>query len=719
VGKAGNNQVIVGYKYLFGVHLVGPGGVVDEISKFRHGERIAWSGSCTGGPININAPDLHGGDDREGGFVGTVHILTGLPTQGQNAYLVSQLGSDVPAYRGEVGIVLEKCHQATNNPYVKPVAVFGKRTDTLCDGTAQWYPAKANINGAMNPAHAVREAWTNQEWGKKISPALIDDTALIYAADVFYAEDAGFDLFWKGPNVEDLIREICRHFDATWYQDPTTGLFKLVPIRDDYDPGNLAVYGEDEIIAIENLTRPGWGETANEITVIFIDRETNEQVPVTVRSLANIAQVGAVISEEKRYEGIGNYELAHKIAMRDLRQSVSDLARMDIIANRKLSGKRPGDVFKLNWPPRGIDEMIVRVANIKFGVLTDGKVKLSVVQDVFGAPYSVYSTPPPSAWVDPVNEPQVPPYRNLDEAPYWTIVRQITGENGLGNYDDEAGLLMTRAKKPTSDAFNYDALLRESPTGDFINVGPVQWTPTATLTAGVGLTETTWSITGGVNLDQVETGRYAVIGPELVAVTDIDIGAGQITMDRGVLDTVPALHSAGDRIWFCEQRQGVIAREYLSSEQIDVKMLTRTSKGVLAEAVAPINSLTFNHRAIRPYPPGRVRINTEAYPDEISGELTVDWAHRDREQQTAYLVTQDEGNIGPEAGTTYTLRIYGDSGVLKRAETGLAGTSYTYNEADEKSDNGGNWNSELRIELEAVRDGYTSWTCHNISFTRA
>jgi hypothetical protein len=718
VGKAGDNQYIAGYHYRLGAHLVAAGGVVDEIQKFRHGERIAWSGSCTGGPISINAPDLHGGETREGGFVGTVNVLTGLPTQSQNAYLVSQLGPDVPAYRGEVGIVLEKCRIATNNPYVKPVAVFGKRTDTLCDGTAQWYPAKANINGDMNPAHTIRECWTNQEWGKKISPALIDETALIYAADTLYDEEFGLSFFWKGGNVEDLIREVCRHIDAAWYQDPTTGLFKLVLIRNDYDPETLDAYGEDEIKAVDGFTRPGWGEPANEITALYVDRDTNKQMPVTVRDIANITLVGAVVSEEKRYDGIANADLANKVVMRDLRQSVSNLARMDIIANRKLSGKRPGDVFKLNWPPLGIDELIVRVANIKFGVLTDGKVKLSVVQDVFGAPLSVYSPPLPSAWTDPVNEPQVPPYRNLDEAPYWTIVRQVTGENGLGNYDDEAGLLITRAKKPTNDAFNYDALLRESPTGDFINVGAVPWTPTATLTAGVGLTETTWPITGGADLDQVETGRYAAIGGELVAVTDIDIGAGEITVDRGVLDTVPALHSAGDRIWFCEQRQGVIAREYLSSEEIDVKMLTRTSKGVLDESVAPINSLTFNHRAIRPYPPGRVRINTEAYPDEISGELTVEWAHRDREQQTAYLVTQDEGNIGPESGTTYTLRIYGDSGVLKRTETGLAGTSYTYSEVDEKADNGGNWNAELRIELEAVRDGYTSWQCHNISFTR-
>lgn len=47
--------------------------------------------------------------------------------------------------------------------------------------------------------------------------------------------------------------------------------------------------------------------------------------------------------------------------------------------------------------------------------------------------------------------------------------------------------------------------------------------------------------------------------------------------------------------------------------------------------------------------------------------------------------------------------------ILLKEVTGLTGTSYTYPQADQEADNGGNPVNYLRIEIEAVRDGYKSW----------
>ena len=60
----------------------------------------------------------------------------------------------------------------------------------------------------------------------------------------------------------------------------------------------------------------------------------------------------------------------------------------------------------------------------------------------------------------------------------------------------------------------------------------------------------------------------------------------------------------------------------------------------------------------------------------ITGALTASWAHRSRLQQTVHLVTQSETSIGPEAGTTYTVRVYGETGALIRTESGIAGTDW-------------------------------------------
>lgn len=120
--------------------------------------------------------------------------------------------------------------------------------------------------------------------------------------------------------------------------------------------------------------------------------------------------------------------------------------------------------------------------------------------------------------------------------------------------------------------------------------------------------------------------------------------------------------------------------QYLAGEAVDVKICPRTSLGVLSQAAAATDTHTFTGRATRPYPPGNFKFNGSAYPSTISGTLTLTWAHRNRLTQTAYLVAQSEGNIGPEAGTTYTLKLYGDGGVLKKTETGLTGTSYTWSD---------------------------------------
>ncbi|WP_426117419.1 hypothetical protein [Massilia sp. PWRC2] len=99
----------------------------------------------------------------------------------------------------------------------------------------------------------------------------------------------------------------------------------------------------------------------------------------------------------------------------------------------------------------------------------------------------------------------------------------------------------------------------------------------------------------------------------------------------------------------------------------------------------------------------------------ITGALTVSWAHRSRILQTAYLVTQGEANIGPEPGTSYTVRIYEETGTLRHTEAGLTGTSWTYPIASEIAESGLNRpNEKLSVRLETVRDGYTSWQAQQI-----
>jgi len=149
VGKG--KKVTVGYKYYLGEHQVLCHGPVDVVTQARVDDRIAWQGESTGGSITIDAPELFGGEKREGGVSGTVDIEMGEATQDKNSYLVSKLAADVPAYRGVLAAVLRQCYLG-NNPYLKPWAWRAQRIHVRQDGIDQWYDAKAEIGDVLVPA---------------------------------------------------------------------------------------------------------------------------------------------------------------------------------------------------------------------------------------------------------------------------------------------------------------------------------------------------------------------------------------------------------------------------------------------------------------------------------------------------------------------------------------------------------------------------------------
>lgn len=74
-----------GFRYLFGIHMgicrSGPDGV-DELCEVRVGDRTAWVGSVTeNATVAIDAYNLFGGEDSEGGVQGTMHVLMGADDQ--------------------------------------------------------------------------------------------------------------------------------------------------------------------------------------------------------------------------------------------------------------------------------------------------------------------------------------------------------------------------------------------------------------------------------------------------------------------------------------------------------------------------------------------------------------------------------------------------------------------------------------------------------------
>jgi hypothetical protein len=716
---SGGGDVTIGYEYYAGIHMIACHGPVDKLSRIIVGEREAWSGSqTTTGQIFVDARELFGGKKREGGVEGYVDVLLGESAQAQNAYLASKLGANTPAFRGLFSLVLNQCLVSMMNPYIKP---WKPEVTRWPKG---WYEAKKAIGNDANPAHIIVECLTNADWGLGYQQSDINLVAFQAAADALYTEGFGLSLLWdRQAKIEDFIKEILRHIDAALYVDPATGLFTLRLIRNDVIPSSLPLFTPDEIVNVDSFERATPADMPNTLSVRYVDREGQTQA-VTVHDIGMLETTGQAISTNIDMPGIPTKELALKVAMRELGQVARPLAKVTVTLTRKASGLRIGDAVRLTSPEHGLNQQVMRVMGIGYGTLRDGVIRAELIEDAFSLPAYTFTAGQDGLWESPYTQPAASSARAVIEAPYWTIIKDITGENNTDLLESEAGLLMVGAGDLAQDSLGIDVYTRQGSDNYDLEFSGTP-TPSGTLQANIGPTATSITILNSNRLIDVDIGDYwAVISPgtateEIVGITALNPTTGVATIKRGVLDTTPKSHSAGARIYFMDEGAGLSRTQYLAGEAVDVKICPRTSLGVLSQAAAATDAKTFTGRATRPYAPGNFKFNTVAYPATISGELTVSWSHRNRLTQTAYLVAQTEGNIGPEAGTTYTLKLYGQDGLLKKTETGLTGTSYTWTTED--ADSGlaaGVLNTSVRAVLTSVIGGRESHQAQDWTATR-
>ncbi|MFM8898686.1 MAG: phage tail protein [Burkholderiales bacterium] len=734
MGGSSKSQT-VGYRYRMGLHLALCQGPVDAVQEIQMGDRTAW-GDADRAPLStghgltslsINKPTLFGGDEREGGVVGTIDVLSGHAGQGRNDYLVSRLGSSIPAFRGVLSLVARKILFAANNPYIKPWAVRVRRF------TAGWFDAPwmdwnaevrtwdedegREISVGMNPAHILVQCLTDPHWGMGYPQSTIG-WSFWNAAWALSSEGFGLNLIWtRQQPIESFIGQVIDHIGGILYTDPEQGTFELKLLRDDYWIDSLPQLGPDEIVRLERFERAQWGELPNELTVVYTDWQTGGDAAVTVENLAAIQLQGGVISQRRDYPGVNYGPLAARLALRDLRALGSPLARMSLRVARDTLERAPlpGDVFLLNWPRLGVDQMVVRVTGIDTGTLGAAEWRIEAMEDVFGMSNTVLSLPPPHV-EEPTIEPLSPAVVLAVEVPYWELARRLSRAD-LAYLTDTDTYLGTLAAAGGTGQLNWQ-LATGATSGDLAAVVGEDYAPLLTLDAALPASEVDAigvPVTAISQPERLAVGDYAYLVDasgaiaEAVAVLAFDAANATIDLARGVLDTTPQAHASGTRLIGVGEWLASEGAERAPGESVFVGAIPRTSTDqgdpVLAANAQP---MVLASRQALPYPPGRIRLNGQTEPAVVAGDLTVAWVHRDRTQQTAYLVQQDEGDIGPELGVTYTLRIRNRNGVLAHTETGLLGTTFIWTAAVATLDAGA-LGDRITVEISAERDGLSSW----------
>lgn len=576
----------------------------------------------------------------------------------------------------------------------------------------------------MNPAHIIRECLTSNVWGMGYQDADIDDDSFQAAADTLYLEAMGISILWnKQVPIEDFIAEILSHIDATLYVDRITGRFVLKLIRDDYSVSALTVLDESNIVEVSNSTRPTIGELTNSISVVYWDASTGEDGSVSIQDQALIQVQGVEINTTRNYPGFTNYNIASRVALRDLKSISSPLLRCEITANRDADVLNIGDPFLFDWPDHNVTSLVMRVNSIEYGDTRDNAIKITAVEDVFSissAPQFEDSEDP--GWTDPVALevlPSIP--RIAQELPYFGLVRELgeVGANNLLSDDPDAGFVMAVGGRQDREMLAFAYFDSGAGYGDsyymdfcgYAHVSEPAW-----------FSDSQIYYSSSKDLDRVTTGTIAQIESELVRVDGFgeDSTGTYVTVGRGVLDTTPNQHSAGEKILFWQDFEASDEVQYAASDEVDVKLSTVNGVSTLDLNDAPTDSVILASRAVRPYPPGDIRINGFSYPAGggtpfvFGDEIT--WKHRDRLQQTdGNLYDYSEGDIGPESGTTYIVRadsiLFGGavSSEWLEADVGSS-TSYALDSNTDSNINAVPANTEyIRFKVYSVRDGYESW----------
>jgi hypothetical protein len=716
-----NSSVVIGYNYFMDILLalchVGQNDTV-EVKEIEIGGRTAWSGTAnTSRTIGIYEPELFGGDKREGGVEGQVDIMLGRSNQPVNPYLgasvrASNMPGAIPAYRGILSIffrgnfitdsefptVSEWSFEGTPppppvppnffgitdrppspafmwsgmNPYLKPPRFKVARYFN------DWQPGLSRIGNQMNAVHIIYEALTNPDWGMGYPTAIIDTDSFLVAAQILYDEGFGISLSWsQTTTIEDFISFILLHVSGVLNQNRVSGQIQIKMLRAGNEVGDFIELNPTNS-TLESFSRPGLGESVNEVVVNFTNLY-GAQDSVSVQDLAGVTSQGQVISQAVDLPGIRTAELAAKVAQRELEARIKPVSKISITTNRIAFALHEGDVFRLSWPDLGIVEVYYRVLEIDLGKLDDNAINITAVEDIFSFSNATYVTPQPMGWVD-TNQSPLPPinYRSF-ELSYYDIITTFT-ESERALFTNDIGFAGLMAVRPQSDSINY-RFYRSPNNVSYFEVDRANWSPSATLTDAIGYTDTTINYSNSVGIFEASLGGIAYLGSELVYIESASNSTA--TIRRGIIDTVPTSHPIGTRLWFMGDAFFGVDREPLvNGETVYHKYSTLSSRGQLPMSSSPSDSVVMNSRYFRPYPPGRLRINTLAYPETISGLLSLSWSHRNRLQQADQIVYTTALGVGNEPAVEYTVRVFNENNVLNYSGQ-TAGTSFVFeNELD-------------------------------------
>lgn len=722
MSKGGGTTFVKGYRYFLSMLMGMCRGPIDGIIAIKIGEQMAWTGVVTtNSSIDLDADTLFGGDDKEGGVKGELVVMFGDPTQDIHATTPVpsiMAANGVPLMsdlRGVTTLFFRHGHITSNNPYLKPWKFLGTRTVSGWDGGTPWYAAEAGIpifDDAgntimnMNPAHIIYECLTNKAWGRGLDPAALDEDSFASAANTLCREGFGLCLKWsRESELQVFIQTVINHIGAALYVDRATGLFNLKLLRQDYDPSLLPTFDFNSgLMKVNENTQTMPDNSHSEIIVGYTDILADKPRQIRIQNTAGTVANQSIASTTANYPGVCNGNLAGRLGQRDMSMQAPGIRRLELVFDRRGRKIAPGGVFKVSVPTHDIASIVLRAVKVVEGMADQPTITVSAVEDVFAMEQTSYIAVGPGTWQPPDRTPQQASIRRVNEINYRDLFRIESTAQLLTVVDTDTGIT-TAAVQPSAASIDYVLTTHGfgQPPADR---GRFAFTPSGVLSDAINYYDTDITLDlGAVMLDRVHLAGIAWLDDECVRVDAIDPVTRTATIARGCVDTIPAPHSAGARIWFGELTWGGDGITYAIGENVSVEIRPRTSTSTLTGG--PVDTVPMFGRQGRPYPPGNLTVDGSGFGnllDTITADTVFEWADRDRVMQADHILIHSDGSTGPEPGTTYTVRIYDSFAVLVRTDA-AATSPWTYTAAMKTADGV----TDYTFQLKSVRDTLDSF----------
>lgn len=727
-------KTVTGHRYYMGVQMGITHGPDVILRKIKFGDDIAWSGTSLGqqdytlsgqsdsGIIDINKPELFGGDSGNGGVSGRVRFYNGSRNQATNSYLKSVLGDGrVSALRSMSYVVLEKCYIG-NSPAPAAVSFEVSRYSPGPEfelgsvyGYASIYAQVGPGGVDANPAYVIHEILTSNRFGAAIPRSFIDEQSFIDAAVKFFNEGLGVSLaIDSATSAGDVINNILQITQTAMYQDKSTGKLKLKLIRNDYELDDLFRINDSNIVNVNDYTKGSLDSAASEVKITYRSREFQYRDRTAIAQNTGVRMhKGDVDTRTFSMPAISRAEVAAQVAQRELVALSGQLATCSVECNRSAAEVEVGDVVLMSWMPQKIERIAMRVTEVGLGEAGSKAVTLKLVQDIFGVHASIYTTGSERAWSKPLGLPDNVTNYLAVEAPAI-----------LANNQSTRSILIAAANP--SNCLGYTLAVQGTGDSGYIQNADQMFTPLLTLKNSLQANsyyQTDLQLLGSFDgLDSYSPQEMrlglglAIIdstaGVEWICYQTVNSVLGTVSgIQRGLFGTTPLAHPAGSKIWIVSEGFGLSANDYALNDKVAIKMLTKTNKGQLSLADATVRSFTIAGANERAWAPGAVYANGNL-GNVITGMARLAWKRRDGQEPRIVFYADGTSQV---TTSTYTVKVK-SNGVVIKTVTGLSTESWDF--TDEQSLNGGAYFKALTFEISAQKAGFGESLPVVISITR-